>query len=153
MAKKMLINADMLLATPRRNESIAQSVEIAPVIEEKEKIETPSIQQESSPTVSNNAPLVKTPTLSEVRAESQISQRNREINRVIEINPVQVSSVQKGLKPGETRATFIVKEDALEKIKAIAYWDRQNIKDIVQMAIDAYIKQYENTKGAVQPIP
>ena len=125
MAKKMLINADMLLATPRRNEPV---VPIAPKVED-EKIQAPAsfintfIEVENSPTDIEDK---KTPV---------------------------ITSVQRGLKVGETRATFIVKEDALEKIKAIAYWDRQNIKDIVQIAIDAYIKDYENAKGAVQPIP
>ena len=125
MAKKMLINADMLLATPRRNESV---VSIAP------KIEDDKIQALS--TFINTV----------VEVESQPTQiEDKKI-------PV-ITSVQRGLKVGETRATFIVKEDALEKIKAIAYWDRQNIKDIVQIAIDAYIKQYENAKGVVPPIP
>jgi hypothetical protein len=145
MAKKMLINADMLLATPRRNETIAQPVQVAPIVEEV-KIETPSAQQEAAPTVSNTPPSVN--TINEIKEEVLIPHSVKEIKKIIE-----VSSVQKGLKPGETRATFIVKEDALEKIKAIAYWDRQNIKDIVQIAIDAYIKQYENEKGAVLSIP
>lgn len=125
MAKKMLINADMLLATPRRNEPI---VSIAPQIEN-EKIQPPS-------SYINTAIEIENPP-----KDSEYKQ-----------TPV-ITSVQRGLKVGETRATFIVKEDALEKIKAIAYWDRQNIKDIVQIAIDAYIKQYENAKGAVPPIP
>jgi hypothetical protein len=152
MAKKMLINADMLLATPRRNETTAQPVQVAPVVVE-EKMEIPPTQQESSPTVSNTFPS-NALTLSEVKEESDMPQYFPEVNNFREVKKViEVSSVQKGLKPGETRATFIVKEDALEKIKAIAYWDRQNIKDIVQMAIDAYVKQYENAKGVVQPIP
>jgi hypothetical protein len=135
----------MLLATPRRNETIAQPVQVASIVEEV-KIETPLAQQETAPTVSNTPPSVN--TTNEIKEEVLIPHSVKEVKKIIE-----VSSVQKGLKPGETRATFIVKEEALEKIKAIAYWDRQNIKDIVQMAIDAYIKQYENAKGAVQPIP
>ncbi len=125
MAKKMLINADMLLATPRRNESI---VPIAPKIED-EKIQ-------SLPSFIKTATEVENPP-------TDIEDKK---------TPV-ITSVQRGLKVGETRATFIVKEDALEKIKAIAYWDRQNIKDIVQTAIDDYVKQYENAKGTVLPIP
>jgi hypothetical protein len=151
MAKKMLINADMLLATPRRNETIAQPMQVAPVKEE-EKIETLSTQQEPSRSLSNFPSVTNTPN--QVKEESDMPQYFPEVNNFREVKKVmEVSSVQKGLKPGETRATFIVKEEALEKIKAIAYWDRQNIKDIVQIAIEAYIKQYENAKGAVQPIP
>lgn len=33
-------------------------------------------------------------------------------------------SSQEGTKENETRATFIVKEDLLEKLKAVAYWER-----------------------------
>ena len=125
MAKKMLINADMLLATPRRNEPIEP---IAPKIED-QKIQAP-------------ASFIN-PVIEVENPRTDIEDKK---------TPV-ITSVQRGLKVGETRATFIVKEDALEKIKAIAYWDRQNIKDIVQIAIDAYIKEYENAKGAVPPIP
>ena len=125
MAKKMLINADMLLATPRRNELI---VPVAPKIED-EKIQT--------------LPMVVS---TDIELESQTTTGEDKKAPVI-------TSVQRGLKLGETRATFIVNEIALEKIKAIAYWERENIKDIVQIAIDAYIKQYENAKGAVPSIP
>lgn len=125
MAKKMLINADMLLATPRRNEPVMPST---PKEEDKKDI--------TSPPLENTFAVVENQT------------GDLEDKKI----PA-VTSVQKGLKTGETRATFIVKEQALEKIKAIAYWDRQNIKDIVQLAIDAYIQQYEDAKGKVQPVP
>ena len=137
MAKKMLINADMLLATPRRQEPIVQ---IEQKVEE-EKIDTPpSRLPRDVPSVSSTSILVEQPIVM-----PQPTSDNKKT--------VAITSVQRGLKTGETRATFIVKEDALEKIKAIAYWDRQNIKDIVQTAIEAYIQQYENVKGTVLPIP
>jgi len=41
-----------------------------------------------------------------------------------------------GTKPGETRATFIVNEDQLEKVKAISYYDRISIKDVLSKALD-----------------
>ena len=47
---------------------------------------------------------------------------------------------QIGTFEGETRATFIVKEESLEKIKAIAYWDRLQIKDVLNEAIEAYFE-------------
>jgi hypothetical protein len=37
----------------------------------------------------------------------------------------------------ETRATFIVNEDLLEKMKSLAYWDRVLIKDIVNTAFES----------------
>lgn len=46
---------------------------------------------------------------------------------------------QLGTKANETRATFIVSEDQLETIKALAYWDRLSIKQVVSKAIEAYI--------------
>lgn len=43
----------------------------------------------------------------------------------------QSDSVRKGLQEGWVRSTFIIKEEHLEKIKAIAYWDRLSIKDVL----------------------
>ena len=46
---------------------------------------------------------------------------------------------QLGTKKNETRATFIVDEDQLEKIKALAFWDRTSIKEILRDALEGYI--------------
>lgn len=45
-----------------------------------------------------------------------------------------------GLQEGWTRATFIVKKGQLEKIKALAYWDRKKVKEVVNEALEAYLK-------------
>jgi len=60
---------------------------------------------------------------------------------------------QEGTKEKETRATFIVNEDSLEKLKAIAYWDRKLIKEVVDEAIQDYIDKHEKKSGKVKPIP
>jgi hypothetical protein len=60
---------------------------------------------------------------------------------------------QDGLHPYETRATFILPEPLLEKIKGIAYWDRRKIRSVHTEAIRLYVEQYEKTKGPIQPIP
>lgn len=60
---------------------------------------------------------------------------------------------QLGTKDTETRATFIVNEELLEKVKAIAYWDRVQIKDVVGEALGTYIIQYEKKNGPIQPPP
>lgn len=60
---------------------------------------------------------------------------------------------QEGTRDGETRATFIVKEALLDKFKAIAYWDRVMIKDIVNSAFEDYINKHEKKNGAIKPIP
>ncbi len=56
-------------------------------------------------------------------------------------------------KPGETRATFLIAEEQLSKIKAIAYWERLKIKEVVKEALANYIQEYERQQGEVQPIP
>jgi hypothetical protein len=62
-------------------------------------------------------------------------------------------SSQEGCVAEETRATFIVNEQDLEKIKAVAYWERQPIKEIISEAIKGYLEKYEQSSGEVKPIP
>jgi hypothetical protein len=62
-------------------------------------------------------------------------------------------SSQEGTKESETRATFIVKEELLEKLKAIAYWDRVLIKDVVNTALQEAIDAREKKSGEIKPIP
>jgi len=50
-------------------------------------------------------------------------------------------SSQEGTKENETRATFIVNEELLDKLKAIAYWDRLLIKDVVNTALQDYVEK------------
>jgi pyruvate-formate lyase-activating enzyme len=61
-------------------------------------------------------------------------------------------SSEEGVKEGETRATFIVNIEALNKIKAIAYWERSTIKIVVHKALQEYITSYENRKGKIKAI-
>jgi hypothetical protein len=49
-------------------------------------------------------------------------------------------SSQEGTKDGYTRATFIVREDYLEKIKAQAYWERKEIKRVVEEILANHLK-------------
>lgn len=117
MAKKNLINADMLLATPRKMPDPEPEVFTA---EEPFKVT---------------------------------------IHEIIDLpgNPVEpeqpVSSVKRGLKAHETRATFIVDEDLLEKLKAVAYWERLNIKEVINDTFQNYVEAYEKAKGTIKPIP
>ena len=46
----------------------------------------------------------------------------------------------KGLTAGWTRNTFILRKEYMEKIKALAYWERKKIKDVVDEALGAYLK-------------
>ena len=47
---------------------------------------------------------------------------------------------QKGLKDGWIRATFILRKDYLEKLKALAYWERKRIKEVIDEALGLYLK-------------
>jgi len=60
---------------------------------------------------------------------------------------------QEGTKNDETRATFIVKEDLLEKIKALAYWEREQIKETINQALRGHVASYESKNGTIKPIP
>lgn len=62
-------------------------------------------------------------------------------------------SSQEGTKEKETRATFIVNEELLEKLKAVAYWERKLIKEVVDTALQDAIDKYEKKSGDIKPIP
>ena len=62
-------------------------------------------------------------------------------------------SSQEGTKENETRATFIVNEDLLEKLKAIAYWDRVLIKEVVNKALLDAVDKHEKKNGDIKPSP
>ncbi len=51
------------------------------------------------------------------------------------------TSSQEGLKEGWTRATFILKKEHLEKIKAVAYWDRKKVKQVIDEALEGYFRR------------
>jgi hypothetical protein len=53
---------------------------------------------------------------------------------------VSIKSSQEGLQDGWTRATFILRKDYLERIKASAYWERKSIKEVMDEAMEAYLK-------------
>ena len=62
-------------------------------------------------------------------------------------------SSQEGCKAAETRATFIVHEADLEQIKALAYWERLQIKDVINAALREYLERYWAKKGPIEPKP
>ena len=65
--------------------------------------------------------------------------RGRPVTQTKEIT----KSSQEGTKENETRATFIINEELLDKLKAIAYWDRVLIKDVVNTALQETVANYE----------
>ena len=48
-------------------------------------------------------------------------------------------TTQEGTYEGDIRATFIIKENKLELLKALAYWERKKIKDILDESIDSLL--------------
>jgi hypothetical protein len=75
--------------------------------------------------------------------------RGRPVTQTKEIT----KSSQEGTKENETRATFIINEELLEKLKAIAYWDRILIKEVVNTALQEAVDKYEKKSGDIKPIP
>ena len=61
-----------------------------------------------------------------------------------------VSSVQQGTKPGYKRKGYIVNMIKADKIDAIAFWDRIDIKDVVEEAFTDYINKYEKKNGEIK---
>ena len=53
---------------------------------------------------------------------------------------VPVKTTQQGLQDGWTRATFILRKQHLDKLKALAYWERKTIKEVIDEALGAYLK-------------
>jgi hypothetical protein len=52
----------------------------------------------------------------------------------------EIPSIKQGLPEGWTRATFILREEHLEKLRALAYWDRKEIKQVVDEALEKYLR-------------
>lgn len=75
--------------------------------------------------------------------------RGRPVTQTKEIT----KSSQEGTKEGETRATFILQEELLDKLKAVAYWDRRLIKEVVSSALQEAVDKYEKKNGNIKPIP
>jgi hypothetical protein len=51
-----------------------------------------------------------------------------------------IKTTQQGLQDGWTRATFILRSHHLEELKALAYWERKTIKEVIDEALGSYLK-------------
>jgi len=92
--------------------------------------------------------------LSSLLGDSNVSTPTQTENIVIEKTKKTITKTsQEGTKENETRATFIVNETILEKIKAVAYWERILLKDVINTAIQDYITKYEKKSGEIKDIP
>jgi|LSQX01.3.fsa_nt_gb hypothetical protein len=50
---------------------------------------------------------------------------------------------QEGLPANWTRATFIMREDLLKKLKDYAYTERETIRDVINEAVELYLQDKE----------
>ncbi|MEX0940402.1 MAG: hypothetical protein WDZ41_03510 [Candidatus Babeliales bacterium] len=54
------------------------------------------------------------------------------------------NSSKNGLDIGWTRATFIVKEELLKKIKDAAYWERKTVKVVINDALNSFFNKQKH---------
>ena len=54
---------------------------------------------------------------------------------------IKADSLEKGLQDGWIRATFILRKEYLSKLKAVSYWDRKKMKEVIDEALGAYLKR------------
>lgn len=66
----------------------------------------------------------------------------------LKMGNIEIPAARRGLQEDLTRATFILREEHLEKIKAYAYWERIQIKDVLEEMCEQF---FENKK--VRSVP
>ncbi|MDR3551432.1 MAG: hypothetical protein P4L31_08555 [Candidatus Babeliales bacterium] len=49
------------------------------------------------------------------------------------------NSSKSGLQKGWTRTTFIIKEEHVQKLKEIAYWERITLKKLIEEALTTFL--------------
>lgn len=57
-------------------------------------------------------------------------------------------TTQDGCKEGWDRATFIIREEYKERLRALACWEGKEIKEVVDEALTEYLREKK-----VKPIP
>lgn len=95
----------------------------------------------------------KPKTSTQKKEEKVFSETKPKRGRPKTVHKEITKSSQEGTKEGETRATFIVGESKLEKLKALAYWERMQIKEVINDVIEKYIEDYEEENGEIKPVP
>lgn len=51
-----------------------------------------------------------------------------------------LKTIKRGLRPGWSRATLIIRDEHIEKVKALAFWERKEIKQVVDEALRTFLK-------------
>lgn len=52
-------------------------------------------------------------------------------------------TLKKGLPSGWTRTTMVIRENFLERLKDVAYWERANVKDLFDEILEKFISSRE----------
>ena len=94
-----------------------------------DKIFTPVVEQATTLTSTSKPTIVKAKP--RIKASGGVN--------IPHVSVISTSTSSKGLPKGWIRATFIVRQDLVHKVKRPAYWDRRQIKDVVTEALDAYL--------------
>ena len=85
-------------------------------------------------------------------SKNNTSKQNNNSNTVLQKKPdnkvLKGNASNEGLQIGWKRATFIVSERHLDSIKAHAYWERMDMKEVLDEALTGY---FENKQ--IKPIP
>jgi len=79
------------------------------------------------------------PSINSIPSIQSIPTRERPPRR----EPINKDTSRAGLPDGWTRFSFIVRDDYEEKVKALAFWSRQGIKE----TMDEIIRQYLSKKS------
>jgi hypothetical protein len=75
---------------------------------------------------------------------------NNEINLLRnEVGKPAGHSTKAGLPSGWARRTFIVKEEYLEKLEALSYWERKPLKELMDEALNSFLsnKQFKTVRS------
>ncbi len=99
-----------------------------------DRIFSPVVEQATTPTSIPEATSKPAAVKAKPPVKTSSAVKTRQVSSVID-----TSTSSKGLPQGWTRATFIVRQDLVHKVKRAAYWDRRQIKDLVSEALDAYL--------------
>ena len=87
---------------------------------------------------------------SKLLGDSKPKEKDKKEKQTPKKEPTPKDSPQEDINP-EVRATYIVRQRTVEKLKDISYWERAMLKEIVQEALEYYIGAWEKQNGPVEP--
>lgn len=61
-----------------------------------------------------------------------------------------IPSAEKGVREGYRRFTYIANKEQLEKAKALAWYQRIEMKDVIEQALEAHFNQSKDIDKAIK---